>query len=56
LLCISYGAGKQFVGMLQSMGLSLHWDTMWVIYNWTCSHLKFKFSQNWGIFCIFMRG
>ncbi len=28
LLCISYGAGKQFVGMLQSMGLSLHWDTM----------------------------
>jgi hypothetical protein len=27
LLCISYGAGKQFVGMLQSMGLSLHWDT-----------------------------
>ena len=28
LLCISYGAGKQFVDMLQSMGLSLHWTTM----------------------------
>jgi hypothetical protein len=28
LLCISYGAGKQFVDMLQSMGLSLHWNTM----------------------------
>ena len=27
LLCLSYGAGMQFVGMLQSMGLSLHWDT-----------------------------
>lgn len=32
LLCISYGAGKQFVDMLQSMGLSLHWNTMWVLY------------------------
>lgn len=28
LLCISYGAGKQFIDMLQSMGLSLHWNTM----------------------------
>lgn len=28
LLCISYGSGKQFIDMLQSMGLSLHWNTM----------------------------
>lgn len=32
LLCISYGAGKQFIDMLQSMGLSLHWNTMQVLY------------------------
>jgi hypothetical protein len=28
LLSISYGAGKQFVKMLNTLGLSLHWDTM----------------------------
>ena len=28
LLCISYGAGKQFTNMLHSLGLSVHWDTM----------------------------
>ena len=28
LLAISFGAGKQFVLMLHSMGLSLHWDTL----------------------------
>lgn len=28
LLCISYGAGERFIDMLQSMGLSLHWNTM----------------------------
>ena len=28
LLCISYGAGERFINMLQSMGLSLHWNTM----------------------------
>ena len=28
LLCVSYGAGKQFTDMLQSMGLSLHSNTM----------------------------
>ena len=28
LLCISYGAGKQFIDMLQSMGLFIHWNTM----------------------------
>ena len=28
LLCISYGAGKQFINMLQSIGLSLHFSTM----------------------------
>lgn len=30
ILCISYGAGKRFIDMLQSMGLSLHWNTMYV--------------------------
>ena len=28
LLCMSYGAGKQFINMLQSIGLSLHYDSM----------------------------
>jgi hypothetical protein len=28
LLCISFGAGKQFIDMLQSMGLSLSWKSM----------------------------
>ena len=28
LLSISYGAGKQFVNLLNTIGLSLHWDTM----------------------------
>ena len=28
LLCVSYGAGKQFTDTLQSMGLSVHWNTM----------------------------
>ena len=28
LLCISYGGGKQFINMLNAIGLSLHWDTM----------------------------
>ena len=28
LLCLSYGAGKQFINMLQSIGISLHFDTM----------------------------
>lgn len=28
LLCISYGGGKQFINMLNAVGLSLHWDTM----------------------------
>ncbi|CAB3996362.1 Hypothetical predicted protein [Paramuricea clavata] len=28
LLCISYGAGKQFVNMLNAIGLSLHWNTI----------------------------
>jgi hypothetical protein len=28
MLCISYGAGKQFINMLSSLGLSLHWDTL----------------------------
>ena len=30
LLCISYGAGKQFINMLNAIGLSPHWDTMYV--------------------------
>ena len=28
LLCFSYGAGKQFINMLQSIGLSLHFDSL----------------------------
>ena len=28
LLCVSYGAGKQFINMLQSIGFSLHFDSM----------------------------
>ncbi len=28
ILCISYGAGKQFVNMLKAIGISLHFDTM----------------------------
>ena len=28
LLCVSYGAGKQFVNMLHKIGLTSHWDTM----------------------------
>lgn len=28
LLCISYGSGKQFINMLSSIGLSLHWDSL----------------------------
>ena len=31
MLCISYGAGKQFINMLSSLGLSLHWDTLYVL-------------------------
>ena len=30
LLCISYGAGKQFINMPNAIGLSPHWDTMYV--------------------------
>jgi len=28
LLCMSYGAGKQFINMLNAIGLSLHWDSL----------------------------
>ena len=28
ILCISYGAGKQFINMLSAIGLTLHWDTL----------------------------
>ncbi|XP_028412483.1 uncharacterized protein LOC114535317 [Dendronephthya gigantea] len=28
LLCVTFGAGKQFIDMLQSIGLSLHWNTI----------------------------
>lgn len=28
LLCFSYGAGKQFINMMQSIGISLHFDSM----------------------------
>ena len=29
-LCITYGAGKQFVNMLHKIGLTPHWDTLYV--------------------------
>ena len=28
MLCISFGAGKQFINMLSAIGLTLHWDTL----------------------------
>ena len=28
LRCMSYGSGKQFINMLSSIGLSLHWDSL----------------------------
>ena len=28
LLCLSYGGGKQFINMLNSIGLCLHWDSL----------------------------
>jgi uncharacterized protein (UPF0335 family) len=31
ILCISFGAGKQFINMLSALGLTLHWDTLYVI-------------------------
>ena len=33
LICITYGAGKQFVNLLNAMGLSPHWDTLYVLPN-----------------------
>ena len=32
LLGVTYGAGKQFINMLHSIGLTPHWDTMYVLY------------------------
>ena len=32
LLSVTYGAGKQFINMLHSIGLSPHWDTMYVLF------------------------
>ena len=32
LLSVTYGAGKQFVNMLHSIGLTPHWDTMYVLF------------------------
>ncbi len=31
LLSVTYGAGKQFINMLNSIGLTPHWDTMYVL-------------------------
>ena len=28
LVCVTYGAGKQFINLLNSIGLTPHWDTM----------------------------
>ena len=30
LVCVTYGAGKQFINLLNSIGLTPHWDTMYV--------------------------
>ena len=32
LLSVTYGAGKQFINMLHSIGLTPHWDTMYMYY------------------------
>jgi hypothetical protein len=31
LLSVTYGAGKQYINMLNSIGLTPHWDTMYVL-------------------------
>ena len=33
LLCVTYGAGKQFVNMLHKIGLTPHWDTVYVLFD-----------------------
>ena len=33
LVCITFGAGKQFVNLLNAMGLSPHWDTLYALPN-----------------------
>ena len=30
LVCITYGAGKQFINLLHAVGLTPHWDTLYV--------------------------
>ena len=30
LVCITYGAGKQFINLLNAVGLTPHWDTLYV--------------------------
>jgi hypothetical protein len=32
LVSITYGAGKQFINLLNAMGLTPHWDTLYVYY------------------------
>jgi hypothetical protein len=32
LVCITYGAGKQFINLLNAVGLTPHWDTLYVLY------------------------
>ena len=32
LFCMSYGGGKQFINMLQSLGISLHYSTLQVLF------------------------
>ena len=33
LVCVTYGAGKQFINLLNSIGLTPHWDTMYVCFS-----------------------
>lgn len=33
LVSITYGAGKQFINLLNAIGLTPHWDTLYVLYH-----------------------
>jgi hypothetical protein len=38
LVCVTFGAGKQFMNLLNSIGLTPHWDTMYVcIFGFCCT-------------------
>ncbi len=37
VVCVSFGAGKQFVNFLNAVGLIPHWDTMYVFDRKNCT-------------------